>query len=169
MKTKKISFPKTRLADLISRPGGIDRDEAVAVALKAVETMRDDCNVAIGQTIGTIESIVRAGKSRALGAADMQEVLTLADRLITLSGTYGYVQLDAVSRSLCDLVETLSRNGTYALEPIAVHTQALRLMAPGSALPPQEQIDGMLAMLAKVLAHFRGEQALIAEAVAKSA
>jgi len=153
--TKKILYPKTRLAELLEQPGGVDRDAAVAEAVRAIETMREDCSEAIGRTISRIEGILERQKAGKLAAGATREILSHADRIVTLAGTYGYAQLDAVARSLCDVIAALESAGSNAAEPIAVHVKALRLLAPGGTAPQPAESERMLSELGKVLAHFR--------------
>ncbi len=152
---KKIVYPKTRLSELLEQPGGVDRDAAIAEATRAIETLREDCSEAIGQSIRAIEDVLARKKQGRLPAGATREILSHADRIVTLAGTYGLTNLDAVARALCDLIAFLESAGLNTAAPVAVHVQALRLVAPGAAPLPPEEIGHMLAELAKVLAHFR--------------
>ena len=70
---------------------------------------------------------------------------------------------NAVAHSLCDLIDGLKRISPRAQEPIIVHVQAPRLMAPGDSQLSSEQIEQMLGQLARVLAHFLAGPQVAAE------
>src|SRR5581483_3818220 len=91
---KKILFPKTRLSELLDQPGGVDRDAAVAEAARAIETLREDCSQAINESIAEIEAVLARQKAGRLPAGSTREILSHADRIVTLAGTYGYASLD---------------------------------------------------------------------------
>lgn len=158
-KSKKISFPVTRLSELIGRPGGVSCDEAVAEALRAIEALRADCNLAIVHTIGDLEKLVCSAKGD-LGVDVLKQVLAYSDRIVTLSGTYGYTNLDTVAKALCDLADGLSRAAARPAEPVIVHVSALRLLAPDRPALPEEAVAKVLTELAKVRAHFRAGEPL---------
>lgn len=152
---KKILFPKTRLSELLDQPGGVDRDAAVAEAARAIESLREDCSRAINESIAEIEAVLARQKAGRLPAGSTREILSHADRIVTLAGTYGYANLDAAARALCDLIVFLETAGLNAAVPVAVHVQALRLLMPDAPELPPAEIERMLAELAKVLAHFK--------------
>jgi hypothetical protein len=149
---KRVLFPKTRLSELAARPGGVARDAAIEGATEQLQSMRDESNAIIENTIAGIEAI--ACKGARLSDEDMRAILIGADQVVTLAGTFGYGTLDTVARSLCDVTDGLMRAGIDAAAPIAVHARALRLFAPGHAELPQSERDKVLGELAKVLAHF---------------
>ena len=84
----------------------------------------------------------------------MSTILRYADQIVTLAGTFGYQSLDLATRSLCDVTDGLLGAGIDDVAPIAVHVQAMRLMAPGApALSPPETAN-VLGELARILTHF---------------
>jgi len=150
--TKRTYFPKTRLSQLAARPGGVSRDSAIENALEAMEEMRDECTVAIETAIAAIEAILYAARN-GLNEAQMKDILGHADRVVTLAGTFGYGLLDTAVRSLCDVTDGLLPAQACEIAPIAVHVQAMRLMAPGSAKLSDIEAGHIFAELSKVRAH----------------
>ncbi|HWD27205.1 MAG TPA: hypothetical protein VG387_08570 [Rhizomicrobium sp.] len=174
---KKIHFPKTRLAELAARAGGLTRDDAVDAALSSIEHMRSDADAEIRASIAAMEDIVfsrRAGEM--LDADQMKSVLKHADQIVTLAGTFCYPALDVAAKSLCDVADGLLRSEIYRREPVAVHVQTMHLLAPGVMSLSQEHAETMLGELAKVANHFNfgtlsampGRDDFIAAATAKA-
>jgi hypothetical protein len=152
---KKIFFPKTRLAELAARAGGMAREDALAGAMKSIEAMRGESDGAIRDAIAAMEKIVYACSTvGALDDAQMLAVLRHADQIVTLAGTFCYPALDSAARSLCDIADGLRRGGRYDVKPIAVHVQTMHLMAPGAMALSPEHAEMMLGELAKIAAHF---------------
>jgi hypothetical protein len=152
---KKIFFPKTRLAELVARAGGVLRDDALDGALKTLETMREQADGQIRAAIAAMEDIVFAPSTgNALDDEQLLAILRHADQVVTLSGTFCYAALDAAAKSLCDISDGLLRAGMHDRQPVAVHVQTLHLLAPGNMTLAPEHAEKMLSELAKVNAHF---------------
>jgi hypothetical protein len=154
-KTKKIFVPKTRLAELVGRAGGIHRDIAIENASEGLRGMREQADAAIHTAIAALEAIVLApNASDTLTDDQMRMVLRHGDTIITLSGTFKYSALDTAARSMCDVSDGLLRAGLNSRQPIAVHVQTMHLVAPGNANLPAEHVEKLLGELAKVRAFF---------------
>jgi hypothetical protein len=151
---KTIHFPTTRLTELVARGGGKTREQAVEEAKKSIEGLRDLAFETIENTLRAIETIAYGAKHAQLSGADMKEILSLADRVVTMSATFDQNVLEGVVKSLCDVTDGLLSRGSTDAAPILVHVQAMRLMAPGSAVLTAEQSQHVLAELTKVRAHF---------------
>jgi hypothetical protein len=174
---KKIHFPKTRLAELAARAGGMTRDDAVDAALSSLESMRPSADAEIRASIAALEGIVFSRSAGdLLDAEKLSAVLKYADQVVTLAGTFCYPALDTAAKSLCDVADGLLRSETYRREPIAVHVQTMHLLAPGVMSLSQEHTETMLGELAKVANHFNfgslsqmpGRDDFIAAAAAKA-
>jgi len=150
-KMKKIHFPKTRFSELAARAGGVVREAAVEEAHNAIEASRGESDAVIESSIAAIEAIAySAGPD--LSVPQMRDILRLADQIVTLAGLFRYQELDAAARSLCDLTDGLLHAGLTDSAPVIVHAQALRMMAPSTAMPvaPQEAqriLDGLRRIL----------------------
>lgn len=152
---KKIFVPKTRLAELVGRSGGIHRDIAVESAGESIQGMREQADAEIRKAIAAIEAIVFArDASDKLTNDEMLGVLRHGDTIVTLSGTFNYVALDTAARSMCDVSDGLLRAGLNSRQPVAVHVQTMHLLAPGNMSLSAEHAEKMLNELAKVRAFF---------------
>ena len=150
---KKVHFAKTRLSELAARPGGLSRDDAVEGAMKSLESMRDASDAEIRRSIAAMADIVFA-PGIPFDDEELFAVQCLADQIVTLAGTFGHAALDAAARSLCDIADGLLRAGLHHRQPIAVHVQTLRLMAPGVMALSEEHCEKLLGELARVAEHF---------------
>jgi hypothetical protein len=155
---KKIYFPKLRLTEKVMAGGGITREDGVAAAIANVQSISGEGDAAMVAAIQQIEKIV-VGSGGRLQAEALGDILTHGDQVITLSGTFGYDYLDRATRSMCDTVECLLAQNSSDLAPVAVHADAMRLFAPGKDGPKGEAAEGVLAELARVLAHYRSKSA----------
>jgi hypothetical protein len=149
----KTYFPKTRLSELAARPGGIWRSDAIEGAQKSIETLRDEGNTAILASMNEIEAIAYTKLGR-LSASSLHRILRLADPIVSLAGTFGYDALDAVSRSMCDLVDGMLAAEIFDTAPVLVHAQSMRLLMPDSPPRSAEEIARIQSELAKVIAHY---------------
>ena len=84
----------------------------------------------------------------------MADILLHADRVFTLAGTFGFQSLQTAARSLCDIAEGFIEGRRHESEPVAVHAQALRLLSPKAKPLSPENVDKVLAELARLLDHF---------------
>ncbi|MGD0189146.1 MAG: hypothetical protein ABSD74_00225 [Rhizomicrobium sp.] len=147
-------FPLTKLAEAAARGGGVYRDEAIAGAMESLEAMRGEGEAEIAVIMENIESIVKRAGRVGIDETDMRKILHHGDQLVTLAGTFGFESLDKVMRSMCDVADGLLRAELTDAAPIIVHAQSMRLMAPGSAMLSQVEIDRILSELAKIKKHY---------------
>jgi hypothetical protein len=153
---KKIYFPKLRLTEKVMASGGMTRDDAVAGAVANLQTISAEGDFVMNGSIQKIEKLVKSTGGK-MDAAVLNEMLVHADQVITLAGTFGYDYLDRAARSMCDTIELLLAQNSPDLAPIAVHADALRLFAPKKGGPTGDAAEGVLAELARVLAHYRSK------------
>ena len=156
MGAKKIYFPKIRLAEKVSAPGGMTRDDAVSAAVQNVQSISGEGDAVMTASIQAIEKLVLQCGGK-LDAAVLDAILTHSDQVITLSGTFGYDHLDRAARSLCDTIECLAAAKSSELAPVAVHVDAMRLFSPGKGGAKGDAAEAVLAELARVQAHYRAK------------
>jgi hypothetical protein len=154
MSMKKVYFPQIRLTQLVTAPGGMTRDDAVAAAVHNVQAISGEGDAVMNASIQAIEKIVSSMGGK-LDAATLKTILIHADQIITLAGTFNYNYLDGAARSLCDTIECLLAANAFDFAPVAVHVDAMRLFAPGKGGPQGAAAEGVLAELARVQAHYR--------------
>ena len=149
----KTFFPKTRLAQLAARPGGIARDDAVAAAEGNLESLRAESDSLLDQEMGAIAALLGAAEGGRFSDAQMEALLHHGDRIVTLAGTFGHGRLEAAGKGLCDVTAGMMAAGRRQTAPVAVHLQALQLLAPGGAEPPPEAVETVFRELERMAAH----------------
>lgn len=123
----KIIRVKNLLGELLHKPGGISRDEAVEEAQKLIEELREDCERAVPVEITRLEELVAKAGSH-IDARQLEDILDQVDPLLTLSGTFGSETLDAVVKRFCDLCAGMLEKGITTTAPLEVHLRAMRLV-----------------------------------------
>jgi hypothetical protein len=152
-------FPKIRLTELVTRFGGVSRDEAVAQAKKELAAMQAQGNEVIEGSIKALEKIVFSPAERNRYSDDqLKQILVLCDQVVTLAGTFEYVALDQTTRSLCDVTDGLLRTKKPDIASIHVHMRALQMVNPKAPPLNEQQIATMLGELRKILAHHGFDQ-----------
>lgn len=150
----KIIPVKNRLGELLRKPGGVARSEALEAAIRNIETLREEFVAAIPGEIAALETILDAAGRKHLSAADLDAMLRRADQLLTLSGTYGYDLLDQIVKRFCDLASGMIERNIEDAAPVEVHLRAMRLVCPGNPDLDDTESGHMLARLAAVRAHY---------------
>lgn len=123
----KIIRVKNILGELLSKPGGISREDAVHEAQQLIEELREDCEKAVPVEITRLEEMVNAA-GKQITASQLSEIIDQVDPLLTLSGTFGSETLDAVVKRFCDLCVGMLEKGITTTAPLDVHLRAMRLV-----------------------------------------
>ncbi|MDE2184121.1 MAG: hypothetical protein KGJ78_13970 [Alphaproteobacteria bacterium] len=144
---------RNRITDLIRRPGGISRSQAVKAATTDVQRLREDLIQHVPDEIGALEAIADGASGDYLSAGDLETMLEGAERLLILSGTFGLTLLDEVVKKFCDLAAGVIERGQCSVAPVSVHLRAMRLVSPDSPPLSNEEQDNLLRELSKVHAH----------------
>ncbi len=163
MKRVRTFVPRNVLKELLARPGGKDRDEAIAAACEQVEMLREKSLEALDLAIDAIEAAARGSVRSKLSGEELSTILAEGDRIVNLAGTFGLAHLDAAARSLCDLAHALIESGVHDAEPVLVHARALKLFSPKDKSLAESQAELVLAELARFRAHFGAKPLLGAD------
>jgi len=151
--TTKYHMPRSRLLALVNRPGGVRREEAIAEATRRVETMRDPYMEIVDELIGQLEATAALlDGDPDKGLVIMQD---LANRLITIAGTFGLSFLVEASMRLCDLTQMFTTRSPLDLSAITVHVRAIRLFGPLNPPVPEAAAKHVLLELQRVVQHCR--------------
>ena len=147
-----IHTPTNRLAALVNRPGGMERETAIAHATKRVEALRQPTLEILDGLIGELE-IANALDTMSLEQR-LHAILQLGDRIITLAGTFELTFLTEATKRLCDLMPVLSARHMSGRDQVAVFISAIRLFGPKGETVPEAAAKDVLAELRRVLEHF---------------
>lgn len=151
---KMVHFPKTKLSELVARPGGVARDIAVEEATKSIDSLRGHAVDTIEKAATDIEAILRTAKDGKITQDGMRHVLRGADNIVTMAATFGMATLVNIGKSLCDIADGLLSHGMTDVAPVAVHVQAIRLAAPGKPELGADAANHILGELTKVRTHY---------------
>jgi hypothetical protein len=151
---KRVYFPKIKLQEMLMRPGGIARDDAIGNAIENLRAESAESNLVIEQAIAAIAAIASNAKGNVLPEADMKAILIQADEIVTVAGTFGYEHLDRAAKGLCDIADGLIRAQRTDAAPIHVHVMALRLFSPTAAAPSSAEAEKVIRELASVTAFY---------------
>jgi hypothetical protein len=146
----KVLFPKIRLQEMLNRPGGISREDALAGAMENVRSISGEGDQQIEDSIVRIEAIAISRAKTQFSPEDLKAILILADQIVTLAGTFGYSSLDRATKNLCDMADGLLYTDRGEVAPILVHVRAVRLFAPTSLGLSEEEAQKVLAELDKI-------------------
>jgi len=142
---------KNRLGQMLKKPGGIKRQEAVEAAGKNVETLREEYVAAIPGEIAALEDMYAVSSlTGRISFEILDAMLRRAGQLLTLSGTFGFDRLDQVVKRFCDLVTGMVDKKIDDPAAVGVHLRAMRLFCPGAVELPAEEADLMLKGLVRV-------------------
>ena len=144
---------RIRLSKLAAQNGGKSRDAAVREAEEKVEALRERGIEGIETALSDLEAVIRT-KAQFLSSTHRVTIMELADRVITLSGTFGYAKLAVVMRSLVDLTNGLADLPQLPIAPVQVHVRVACLFAPRAAEVDESSTAHVLSELKKVRAHF---------------
>ena len=143
-------YPHNRLGELIGRPGGRDRANAIAAAAQVLETHRQPALCEIDALIVALEEKPVAK----IDPATMADIGMLADRIVCLALLLDLAPLAEAAMRLCDL--GLASGEAPRADPVAVHVKALRLLAPGAPALSMQEAETVLAGLAGLVRHVSG-------------
>jgi hypothetical protein len=146
----KVLFPKIRLQEMLNRPGGISREDALLGAMENVRSISGEGDQQIEDAIVKIEAIAISRAKSQFSPEDLKAVLILADQIVTLAGTFGYSSLDRATKNLCDMADGLLHADRGEAAPILVHVRAVRLFAPSATALGEEESQKVLAELEKI-------------------
>lgn len=150
----KVYFPKIRLTQMLARPGGLTRDEAMSAAISNVREISGEGDREIENSIVAIEKIATtAGPT--ISKEHLTRILEEADQIVTLAGIFNYAWLNVATRKLCDIADGLLQAGLNDIAPILVHVRAIRFFAPSSTTLDDAQAKLVLSELEKVHTHYK--------------
>ena len=140
---------KTRLSEIIHKPGGVTFEAAMAgseatLAMKAAPARK---LVAV-----KVVELERLAEAPALDAAGIEQAYGVASEIVNVTGCLKLPALFAVSYSLCEILDHF-RTADYSREAYVVHVQALRLILAGVEEGPtfDGMLDGLKAVKTRVL------------------
>lgn len=137
---------KPRLAELISQPGGIYAQEALARAEEALETLREPLLDSIDEALAELERL-----SNPFNVEAIPTLYRLSGDIINFSLAERIGGVERAARSLCELLDEALPNDPTTKAGIAVHIASLRLLHRrlDSEIDQASILNGLGRILAK--------------------
>lgn len=142
---------KSRLAQMVDKPGGVSVGVALAQAKANLDTLKDQARAVIAQNIAGL---------LAEPSPDLPEPVRLdmayaaSSQIIDAASPFAMDDLCIAAKGLCDLLDAAPRAGGFDWRIPTVHAQAMKLLLdlPGDAAATREAIvDNLREVLRRKL------------------
>jgi hypothetical protein len=140
---------KSRLSELIQKPGGVTFEAAMAGSEAALATKAGPALEHVAAKVAELEQLA---ERRALDAEAIEQAYGLASEIVNVTGCLKLPALFAVGYSLCEILDHF-RAAPFSREAFFVHVQALRLILAGGGEGPafEQMLAGLKAVRLRVL------------------
>ena len=124
---------KSRLSEMLDRPGGGSVGVALAQARANLDGLQDQARAIIGDNI----AVLLAKPDPALiEPMRLDLAYSASSQIIDAASPFSMDDLCTAAKGLCDLLDAAPRHGGFDWRIATVHAQAMKLLL---ALPPEEQ------------------------------
>jgi hypothetical protein len=146
---------KSRLSEIIQKPGGVTFEAAMTSSEAVLATKAGPALELVAAKVAELEQLAQG---RALDAERIEQAYGLASEIVNVTGCLKLPALFAVAYSLCEILDHF-RTAPFGREAFLVHLQALRLILSGGGEGPafDRMLDGLKAVKARVLSGRLGE------------
>ena len=122
---------RSRLAEMIDRPGGVSVGAALAQAQANLDGFQDQARAIIAANIATLLAEPAPGLPE---AARLDLAYSASSQIIDAASPFALEDLCIAAKGLCDLLDAAPREGGFDWRIATVHAQAMKLLL---ALPPE--------------------------------
>lgn len=140
---------KSRLSEMINKPGGVTFEAAIAGSDAELAAKAGPALALMASKVAELEQLAeRPG----LDAEAIGQAYGLASDIVNVTGCLKLPALFAVAYSLCEILDHF-RTAAFSREAFLVHVQALRLILAGAGEGPafDRMVEGLKAVKARVL------------------
>jgi hypothetical protein len=124
---------KSRLAEMLDRPGGVSIGVALAQARANLDGLQDQARAIIGDNIAVL---LAKPDPNLIEPMRLDLAYSASSQIIDAASPFSMDDLCTAAKGLCDLLDAAPRQGGFDWRIATVHAQAMNLLL---ALPPQEQ------------------------------
>ena len=124
---------KSRLSEMLDRPGGVSVGVALAQARANLDGLQDQARAIIGDNIAVL--LAKPDPSL-IEPMRLDMAYSASSQIIDAASPFSMDDLCTAAKGLCDLLDAAPRQGGFDWRIATVHAQAMKLLL---ALPPQEQ------------------------------
>lgn len=124
---------ETRLASIISEPGGMLLSDALRRGESVIANLSEACIDEIDVCIQKVEEIFADPNG------DLEEIYRLATDIVTLCAVLPDQALAEVARSLCKLIDLSTETGRRHPDAVQVHIESMKLLRRSELDPASQQ------------------------------
>ena len=124
---------KSRLSEMLDRPGGVSIGVALAQARANLDGLQDQARAIIGDNIAVL---LAKPDPNLIEPMRLDLAYSASSQIIDAASPFSMDDLCAAAKGLCDLLDAAPRQGGFDWRIATVHAQAMKLLL---ALPPEEQ------------------------------
>lgn len=124
---------KSRLSEMLDRPGGVSIGVALAQARANLDGLQDQARAIIGDNIATL---LAKPDPNLIEPMRLDLAYSASSQIIDAASPFSMDDLCTAAKGLCDLLDAAPRQGGFDWRIATVHAQAMKLLL---ALPPEEQ------------------------------
>jgi len=124
---------KSRLAEMLDRPGGVSVGVALAQARANLDGLQDQARAIIGDNIAVL---LAKPDPNLIEPMRLDLAYSASSQIIDAASPFSMDDLCTAAKGLCDLLDAAPRQGGFDWRIATVHAQAMKLLL---ALPPEEQ------------------------------
>jgi len=124
---------KSRLSEMLDRPGGVSVGAALAQARANLDGLQDQARAIIGDNIAVL---LAKPDPNLIEPMRLDLAYSASSQIIDAASPFSMDDLCTAAKGLCDLLDAAPRQGGFDWRIATVHAQAMKLLL---ALPPEEQ------------------------------
>lgn len=124
---------KSRLSEMLDRPGGVSIGVALAQARANLDGLQDQARAIIGDNIAVL---LAKPDPNLIEPMRLDLAYSASSQIIDAASPFSMDDLCIAAKGLCDLLDAAPRQGGFDWRIATVHAQAMKLLL---ALPPEEQ------------------------------
>lgn len=123
---------RTRLTEMVDRPGGVSVGSALAKAAANLEIHKEQAREIIGDNINALLTPPPGGLPETMR---LDLTYAASSQIIDAASPFAMDDLCKAAKGLCDLLDAAPRDGGFDWRIPTVHAQAMKLLL---SLPPEE-------------------------------
>lgn len=124
---------KSRLSEMLDRPGGVSVGVALAQARANLDGLQEQARAIIGDNIA---ALLAKPDPNLIEPMRLDLAYSASSQIIDAASPFSMDDLCTAAKGLCDLLDAAPRQGGFDWRIATVHAQAMKLLL---ALPPEEQ------------------------------
>ena len=124
---------KSRLSEMLDRPGGVSVGVALAQARANLDALQDQARAIIADNIAVL---LAKPEPDLIEPMRLDLAYSASSQIIDAASPFAMDDLCTAAKGLCDLLDAAPRQGGFDWRIATVHAQAMKVLL---ALPPEEQ------------------------------